>query len=284
VTVLPSSVTVCSNDPGVGFAMGPEEMMLQSCTPLPPIYGSHSVQIGDNDNVTKVSGGAGAVASAGTVLGVQIGNNAIVGDVLSAGPVTTLNRVQIQGLVEAAGNVQLGPQTTVTDDILRNTTPNLPAPPALPASFPPSQGNVEVHQGGTVSLAPGSYGDVDVDPRGTLNLVAGTYYMRSLSLELQTTAHLDTSAGPVFIYTQNLLNLQGAFVDPLHTKSNLFIGITGVSVLPIQVPFSGSLVAPSTQLLLGSPGHSITFTGEFFAKDIQVLPNTTIAGQSFTCP
>jgi hypothetical protein len=108
--------------------------------------------------------------------------------------------------------------------------------------------------------------------------------MLSLTIDAQAIVNLDSSTGPVFIYIKNAFNDSGAFVDPLHSSHKLFIGVTGQCALAIGVPFSGSLVAPSSQLLLGSAFGPVSFTGEFFAQDITLLPNTTVSGQSFACP
>jgi hypothetical protein len=226
ITVLPSNLTVCSNDNGVGFAMGPEELMLKACTPLPPVYGSNSAQVGDRVVVNRAGGGFGSVASGGTS-GVNLGTDTVVGDVVSVGSVTLRDRARVNGLIETGGSVILGNQTTVTGPLLQNVTPNLPILPVLPSSFPPPMGDIDVEPGNTLALAPGSYGHVTIKSRATVNLVSGTYYMLSLDLEPQSTAHLDTRSGPVFIYLHDNLIFRGAFVDPLNNKGNLFIGFTG---------------------------------------------------------
>lgn len=281
VTVLPSSVTVCSNDTGVGFAVGPEDLMLKTCTPLPAVFGSNSTQIGDRVVVNRVGGGSGAVASGGAG-GVTLGTDTVVGDVISVGSVTVRDRGRVDGMIETGGIVTLGNQTTVTGATVY-ATPNLPAPQGLPSSFPPSAGDIDVEANHTLPLAPGSYGVVAIKSRATINLTPGTYYVRSLDIEPQSTAHLDTKSGPVFIYIHDSLIFRGAFMDPLHSKSNLFIGFTGTSTVVLEASLEASFVAPSAQLILGTVPPP-TFTGEFFAKDIQVLPGVIVSAQSFSCP
>jgi hypothetical protein len=51
----------------------------------------------------------------------------------------------------------------------------------------------------------------------------------------------------------------------------------------LEAPLEASFVAPSAQLVLGTVPPP-AFTGEFFAKDIVVLPGVTVSGQSFSCP
>jgi hypothetical protein len=281
VTVLPSSLTVGSNDPGVGFAVGPEELLLKSCTPLPSIYGSNSALVGDGAVINRAGGGSGSVAGGGSG-GVTLAPDTVVGDILSVGSVTVGTRGRVNGIIEAGGTITLGSQTNVAGPVL-HATPNLPTPQVLPSTFPPPTGDVAVGPGNTLTLAPGSYGNVAVRPRATVNLAAGTYYIRSLDLEAQSTAHLDTTAGAVLLYVHDSIIFLGAFVDPLHTKSNLFIGFTGTSTVALEAPLEASVVAPSAKLVLG-PAPSPGFSGEFFAKDIQVQPGVTVSGQSFDCP
>jgi hypothetical protein len=84
----------------------------------------------------------------------------------------------------------------------------------------------------------------------TLGLTAGNYYFGAFTLEPQGTVQLDTSAGPIFIYTQSFIHrgqLIGTTASNPSLIGDLFVGVIGsagaTAGADIEKPFNGTLVS-----------------------------------------
>ena len=74
---------------------------------------------------------------------------------------------------------------------------------------------------------------------------------------------------------------RGAVTDPSGQVTNIDLTYLGTNAASIESPFLGVLRAPSAKVTLASlaAGHA----GEFFAKDIEICPNTKVTARPFTC-
>jgi hypothetical protein len=181
----------------------------------------------------------------------------VVGNVLSAGAVTRSSTAVVTGTVTAFGSV------------------SLPALPTLPAFPAPTLGSRTVDSG-TLNLAPGSYTTITVNG-GTLVMAAGNYFFQQLTINGGTVRAVAATR----IHVQTATNF--AFRSPIRTLTTLatqpvFLGLaaTGASaVMSLEAPFDGMLVAPGAIVNFGI-GAGITYTGSFFARGIDVRPQSVL--------
>jgi len=134
------------------------------------------------------------------------------------------------------------------------------------------------------SLDPGAFGAVHLMPGANLNLRAGTYFMESLFLEPGTTVHLDTAAGPIFLYVRSGFTYRGVFIDSQGEHDNLLVGYFGTDVAWIEAPFSGTLVAPRARAEFKSLNGVGSHQGAVFAKEIRLNPQTPFVHHPFGAP
>ena len=127
-------------------------------------------------------------------------------------------------------------------------------------------------------LAPGSYHAVTAKTRAVLPLAAGTFFFDSLDIEPLAT--LNVSAGPVFIYVATSLLLKGN-IQAGQQDQKFFIGFFGTSQVSLESAFTGTIVAPNAMLRFAPLNGAGSFTGQFFARDINVEASDTIVLRPF---
>ena len=247
----------------------------------PTVYTSNSLSIDEQAEVvfgtvfgTVENSGAGATT---------LGGKTIVGDVLSAGPVSIGQGGSVEGWLKTESTLSTNNGVSIRGPVIQGSAKlKFFPPPPPPPPFPPPQRDVQLGPGESGTAAPGSFGSVGVQPNAELSLSSGTYFFASLDLKPNGIIRLDSSAGPVRIYISDSVSFHGAFVDPVHSSGSLMIEYVGTSAVVLQAPFSGAFYAPSARLELHSPGS--TFTGEFYAKDLEVFPHVVVVHQPFSCP
>jgi hypothetical protein len=248
----------------------PVTITLTSPNPVSPIApvleGSNSVEASGGSNV--ISGMVVAMGSGG----VETDANALINETWSRGTANIGLGSQVRGTLHASSVKKASNAVIASTD----TTPRFDPVSTLSwtVTYPSgSKSDVDVNFGHTQTISPGLYGTVEVDASATLNLSSGTYYLTTLNLEGQGTIRLNQANGPVIIYVNSVLILNGAFVvagggdaSP-PPEPNLLIGYLGnLSPLLVDSTFDGALVAPSVQVqLLSTAGVN---KGFFAAKDL----------------
>ncbi|MDP9002947.1 MAG: hypothetical protein M3O46_22885, partial [Myxococcota bacterium] len=148
---------------------------------------------------------------------------------------------------------------------------------------PPLLAAIDVEPGNALTLVPGSHGSVVVKSRATINLQSGTYYMLSFDLEAQIPP-TSIQARARFSSMSTMASFTAAHSSTHSTARAICSSDLSERRRSTWKPsLEASVVAPSAQLVLGTVPPP-TFTDEFFAKDIQVLPGVIVSGQSFNCP
>jgi hypothetical protein len=240
----------------------------------PTFFGSHGVAIADRGIVNgSVYAGTGGVTT--------VGNDAAVnGNLISASPVQLRDRTTVTlidtnaGLTRGSGDV-IG--TVLT------TTPVLPAFPTISQQFTGTLA-VTVAVNGSRTLAPGQYGAVTVFSSGKLVLSAGTYAFTSLDLEPQATLVTPSSAAETAqIFVRDSVIYRGRTATASGTLAPLFLGYTSSNAITIESPYTGTIIAPSASLTLQSLNNTGVYTGEFFARAVNLSPATTTNSSPFTC-
>jgi hypothetical protein len=107
---------------------------------------------------------------------------------------------------------------------------------------------------------------------GTLILTGGDYFFQSLTVNSGVTVRV---APTTRIFVRNTL----FFNSPLRASSGTaiqasFLGFAGASV-SLNAQFDGTLVVPNGTVLFGT-GSGLTYTGSFFARDIEVNPASAL--------
>jgi len=222
---------------------------------------------------TVVTGGATTNVGTG---GTRVEPDAqLKGDLWSASALTLKDRVHVFGVTHAAAAPVRG-VGVLTDGGVDTTTPLVPSTTLQwTVTLPPSGPAVSIAPGQSGSRGPGAYGAVQVFSGSTLTLSTGTYFVDTLLLEPQSRVVLNQTSGPVVIYVRTTLQLRGELrASTAGAAPDLLIVYVGGADTAAEVPFSGTIVAPSARLFLGSvtPGH----TGAFFAKNIEVGPHTKV--------
>ncbi len=238
---------------------------------------SDAIAIDDGAAVRLPSGafaGVGNTGSGTVTLGVQ----AETGSILTAGNVFLSDRSTVSGDVTATGTITMQNNTTVTGTARNGVPATLPVGMNLAGIvFPASNaGPVDLEPSVSQSLTPGAYGAVSVKSGANLTLSTGTYLFESLDLEPQATLNLNQSTGPIQLYIHTSVIDRGQLRTTAGTAEGFVLGYAGTSTFFIQSPFpAGTVIAPNADVVVASLGAN-AFSGELFAKDIEVQPNATV--------
>lgn len=268
------SSAVTSPAPALAFTMTITTPHL--IPPLTVALGSNSsLMIGGATTITRPGTAFSLVTNMGTA-GVDAEPGAILGDVWSVSSVTLKDHVHVLGKVVAPAMI---PGNSVhVDGGVDNTTSLVPATITnWPVNYPSVVVTDVIVQGNTpASPSPGRYGALQVFNGAKLVLRTGTYYADSLDLESGSKLTLDQAAGPVLLYIRNnVLIMRGQLSTVSGDAPDLLLGYLGTAEVIIEMPFTGTVVAPSAKLTLRTVtgGH----VGAYFGKSLEVGPNTTVS-------
>jgi DNA-binding protein YbaB len=247
------------------------------------LYAHGNMQIADRVKVKKQDGTFAPVVNAGTVQ-TNVGADDQVGDVWSRAPVVLRDRARVTGSVRAMSGVTRQSNTVVTGTVIDNgfiQVPNL----SLSVTFPgTNQGNKSVPPNGTLTLAPGAYADVTVNAGATLFLSGGTYFFNNFDVEPGAKLSCTSQTTRVTVNVKLGFIFRGSIIEKNSTaRPKFFLACFGTSLVPIEAPYTGTLVALDAPVKLGTvgaPGH----TGAFYVKDLTVDPDNTIVHFPFSGP
>jgi DNA-binding protein YbaB len=230
--------------------------------------------------VGSTPGTFAAMANAGSGQ-TSLSTDIQVGNVWSRGPVTLADRGQVNGFIKTNQTVTRGNNTVVTGTITQNGFVQLPNF-GFSVTFPgTNSGAVTLPPNTPKTLAPGSYAALVVNAGSTLSLSTGTYFFTSFDIESGGTISCSSTGGQVIVYVSGSVIYRGRIVEKTGGRPKFFMGAFGTGSIPLGGPFTGTLAAPSAQIVLNTvaaPGHS----GAFFGQDIQVDPNQTITWFPFS--
>ena len=200
-------------------------------------------------------------------------------NVWSVPSVALRNYAAISGTVVTTGQVNTQAGAAVQGGIMPGTNISPSYGVHWNVEFPDTnQGYIDVHPDGSQTLAPGAYAGVSAKSRAHLYLSTGTYLMDQLFTEPQSVLHLDTSAGPIYIYVRNYFFHRGEMVTDAGPRSQVLVGVLGMDNVHIEAPFIGTLVVPYAKVTLENVGGHI---GAVFAKDIELHQGGSITHEPF---
>jgi hypothetical protein len=241
----------------------------------PGCQASESFLVGDRATVTTPDD-TSAVNNSGSGI-TRVGHDALTETVLSVGAVDIRDRATVNGDITSEGSITVSSSATVTGTQTPFGTVDLPAPPSLPAFPPPSGGNLFVNPGPPVTLAPGSRPAVTVNSGGTLILQAGDYFFQSLTVNSAATIQVTPDTR---VFVQNSLALRAPFRAAGGAVQPILLGFAGNDVT-LESTFDGTLIAPNARVTFGI-GSGLVFTGSFFARIIEVRPDSDLVCLAFS--
>lgn len=253
----------------------------QTVTVGAAIVASNMYQVRDRASVEDTSGNPAAVLNAGTGITNIGGDNATVGPIVAGGDVNVAWGGYVYGDITAVGTVQVNDPTKHLGSTISVSSVALPAPPALPTFPPPTGGDQWVNPGTDLPLPPGSYGQIGLngnpnDPPATLRLSAGDYFFTNLYFN---SAGLIVVAEPgtrIFVSGSVTFNTSIRTAVGSNVLAPVVLGVSGSGALPLYAPFTGTVVAPQRDLVLGTSPAGMTFKGSFYARSIDVTPDSVL--------
>lgn len=93
------------------------------------------------------------------------------------------------------------------------------------------------------------------------------------------------SGSGVIINVRTNFTFRGTIVETgSNARPKLFVGVFGTNSIPIEGPFTGTLMALTAPITLATVNPPAVHTGAFYARDITVNPNMTITHFPFFGP
>ena len=280
IATIPSGVAVIRWTATDGNGTTTTTLQTVNVRGRPVVYATSQLEVDDFVQILT-PGGFGSVTNTGTGQ-LKVNSRAVVGNVLSRGPVFLGDHATIHGSVRALGAIMPQNGVTITGQSVSGVLPAFAAAPTVNTTFPATNsGDVNLEPGQTAAIAPGSYRNVNIKTGAKLSLETGKYFFVTLDLEPQASLRLDQEGGLASVSVSSNLIYRGAVTDPDGVVTNIDLTYLGTNAASIESPFLGVLRAPNAKITLATlaAGHA----GEFFAKDIEVSPNTKITARPFTC-
>lgn len=239
-----------------------------------------TILFGDRSTTVFGDGTPAPLANAGAAL-TDIGAHGHVGALTSIAPVTLRSSAVVNGDLRTSGLVT--PQDGVV--VTGTTTQNAVLTPVsygawstvLPSS---SMGDIKLYSGMNASPNPGSYGEMAAFSGANLTLSAGNYYVSSFDIEPQATLTVDMSQGPVVVYAMGAIIFRGSIVQAGGADGALMLVELGANDVYVEQAFTGTVVAPNSNLILGS-NVPVTMRGGFYAQNLTIRTDATLVAVGF---
>lgn len=239
---------------------------------VPPVvlFGVRGLLIGQN----AIATGAAVVSGAD----IQIGNNALVqGDVFAEGDLFLFNGAEIDGDVTLGGIATLRKKAAITGDLNENSVelPEVAFPPfEAPA---PSEVDIAVPDGETLTLPAGAYRDIEIGAEATLILPGGQYDLVTWTSHPDATLVIDGTVtlileGPFDLFPNVRVLLNRPALEP--SDFVLFVSSAGISKIGQNADFRGLVYAPNGTLHIE---QNASATGIFMADEVVVEQNAEVA-------
>ncbi len=247
-----------------------------------PLAATKSLRIADRASILKKSSGYATVVNTGDGP-TRLGVDARSGSIWSGGKVTLAPRAMVDGFVKSAKGLQREPGSVVTGTTDAAATLSPLRQSTWQVSFPPNTGGrVDLQPNGQRQLSPGGYASVNAKAGATLTLSSGTYGFDSLMLEPTAKVVIDDRAGPVVVYVRGGFTFRGQVQKQgdLESTKPQFLVVAFCGAF-IEAPFKGTVVTPTSSLVLQPLNGRGAHYGAFFGQDVSVEPGVVIHHQAF---
>ena len=249
------------------------------------VVSSGVLLLGDRSVLVKPTGTYAGSSTTGSGA-AHYGYDTRVGNITSSGSVEVFDRAAVNGSITAGSSITFGtnhlPTPAAGNVILTGSfSPNAdiatkPFSRGWDIAFQTSTNNRNITTG-TVSLPPGAYNMLNIQG-GTLALSSGTYYIDSITLEPPAKISVTSANGPTIIY------LRTSFIDhgtwSASAPDKVLLGYLGTSLLALEKPFAGTVVAPNARIRLavGNASHQ----GAILGKETELDPGVTLTFKPFS--
>ena len=257
----------------------------QTVTVQPTIQASNAFYVRDRAAVRNTNGTPAAVLNSGKGVTSIGGDNATVGAIVAGGNVTVGWNGFVYGDIRAVGSIQVNDPSKHFGNNITVSSVALPAPPTLPAFPPPTGGDKWVNPGTDLSLPPGSYGQIGVNGNPNPNnaaivrFSAGDYFFTNLYFNSAGLVVVAQPGTRIFVSGNVTFNTSIVTSVGSSTLAPVMLGVSGSGALALYAPFTGSVVAPQRDLVVGT-ANGMTFKGSFYAKSIDVTPASVLVCDS----
>ncbi len=210
----------------------------------------------------------------------ELGVEAKAADVYSEPNLILRDRARIDGAVAVKGSVQRGNGTVITGGVTTGVSFADPAGRSFLLNWPSGGGtNYDLQPDQSLTLASGvAYGNIAVKSRATLVITPGDHFIQSLQVEPDANVVLQNGAQRIAVFIKTAFTWRGKLTNQQQGPIQWMVGYLGTQRIPVEAPFTGLIVAPSAELTLARVTGNI-HTGQFFAKKIEVHPDTRIVYQ-----
>jgi hypothetical protein len=249
--------------------INPSAPVTQAVTISPKIEAKTSFLVLDRSHVSLASGDGAGVLNAGTGE-TRLSYDATSAGILSVGPVNLLDRA-VSGDITSHGAIDV--PSTASAGVLHPFAPvSLPALGTLPSFPAPTGGSFDVNSSNSRTIAAGSYGTVNVNSGGTLIVGAGTYYFDTLNIQSNSVVRV---AATTRVYVKNGFTFRSSFKLANGSVPPIYLGLATSGNVVLEARYDGTLLAPNAYVSFGV-GVGMKFTGSFFARVLEVRPDTTL--------
>jgi hypothetical protein len=248
------------------------------------LWAQGNLVIGDRVKIKNQNGTFAPSVNAGSAQ-TNVGADAQVGDVWSRAAVELRDRCKVTGNVRTMSTLKLDANASVTGVVTQNGAllqiPTL----SLAVTFPgTNQGNKTLAPNGTLTLAPGAYADVTVNAGATLFLSTGTYFFNNWDVEPNAKISCSSGSGQIVVNVKLGFTFRGSIIEKTGGRPKIFVGVFGTSAIPLEGPFTGTLMALTAPLTIATLNPPAAHSGAFYARDITVNPDNTITYFPFAGP
>lgn len=192
-----------------------------------------------------------------------------VGDLAVVDDIKIHDRQRVEGDVRA-DRVDLKNGAVVTGTVIQSAAPVVSLPPV---SVSASGADVEVANGGSLTLVPGFYGDLDVGSNATLVLTSGVYTFEDIKLDEGARIEVTLTTGPVVVDVEDKLDAKDdvVIVPAPYGEADaryLTFRVAGNKVdFGKDVQVAAQIIAPEAKVTFGDRSR---FVGAIVAEDVDL--------------
>jgi hypothetical protein len=257
--------------------------------PTACLWAQGNLSIADRVKIKKQDGTFAPVVNAGST-GTNVGVSAQVGDLWTRAAVELRDSSKVNGNLRSMGPLTLRTGASVTGTTTQNGA--LLQIPKLTHTVTFSGTNLlnktvpDQNNNKTLDLPVGAYADITVNDQGILVLHTGTYFFNNWTVNSGGIISCVSSGGLVIVNVRTNFIFRGKIIEKNSTaRPKFFVGMFGTSSVPVEGPFTGTLIALNAPITLATINPQIgAHSGAFYAKDITVNPDNTITHFPFNGP
>lgn len=257
------------------------EAVYQTVTVGPAILASNTYQVRDRASVEDAVGNPAAVLNSGSGITSVGGDGATVGAIIAGGNVDIAWNGYVYGDITAVGSVDVNDPSKHFGNVIPVSSVELLSSPDLPTFPPPTGGDQWINPGTDLSLPPGSYGQIGVngnpDPNNAaiVRFSAGDYFFTNLYFNSSGLIVVGEPGTRIFVSGNVTFNTSIVTAVSSGELAPVMLGVPGQGSLALYAPFTGLVVAPQRDLVMGT-ANGMTFTGSFYARSIDVTPDSVL--------